>query len=72
MLQITKGVLHSRRGELPQDKDLKYFREYFEDGCICLEAGDLKAPVNEPDDVACLYYIMWCGCSRHYNAMLRK
>lgn len=65
MLDITKSVLEKRRDELPSDQDLRWAREYFERGCLCVEAGDISVPADEPDDVACLFYLMWCGCSRH-------
>lgn len=71
MLEITKRVLPNRQKELPQSKYMKYCREYFETGCLCVDGGDISISESEPDDVACLFYIMWCGCSRHYDATLR-
>ena len=71
MLEITKRVLPNRQKDLPYTEHMKSTREYFEKGCLCVDAGDISIDKSEPDDVACLFYIMWCGCSRHYDATLR-
>jgi len=70
MLEATKKVFENRKKELP-DK-LKWTRDYFEEGCLCIDGGDLPLPVGETDEVAVLYYIMWCGCSRHFNSQTEK
>lgn len=67
MLDITKSTLEYRKGDIPASKDQKFFREYFEKGCLCVGCGDICCPPEEPDEVACLYYIMWCRCSRNYS-----
>lgn len=73
MLEITKRVLPRRyqTGNMPDDPSgVKWLREYFEEGCLCVLHGDISVPKEEPDDVAALFYVMWCGCSRHYDASL--
>lgn len=71
MLEITKRVLVRRKHDIPILQHQKACREYWEEGCLCVLNGDIGVPANEPDDVACLFYVMWCGCSRHYDASLR-
>ena len=71
MLEITKSVIDSRRSELPITQHLKSAREYFEEGCLCVHHGDISVPVDEPDDIAVMFYLMWCGCSRHYQVESR-
>ncbi|ANA49222.1 hypothetical protein PMW_97 [Pseudomonas phage phiPMW] len=68
MLVITKAVLIRRYNELPSAANQKTMRQYFEDGCLCIDGGDLPLVPDEPDDIACMYYNMWCGCSRHHDA----
>lgn len=49
--------------------DLRPFRSYFEDGCLCVLDGTLqKAEQNMTDGEALDYYIANCKCSRHPNA----
>ena len=66
MLEDTKSVLEKRLKEIPECPDsMRIMREYFEDGCLCVQHGDIHVPKEEPDSVACVFYMMWCGCNRH-------
>lgn len=71
MLEITKRVFKSRQRDIPEPKYQKAMREYWEEGCLCVLNKDIEISPDEPDDVACLFYTMWCGCSRHYDANLK-
>lgn len=45
----------------------KFFREYFEAGCLCIASRRVsKKPTDTPDDEAWAYYEMSCNCSRNY------
>jgi len=46
----------------------KFFREYFETGCLCIAAGEVdKKPEQTPDAEAWEYYHQKCTCSRNYQ-----
>ena len=46
----------------------KFFREYFEAGCLCIASGRVsKKPANMPDDEAWDFYKQACSCSRNYQ-----
>lgn len=46
-------------------------RNYFEQGCKCIEEGSLpKLPASESDDVAAHYYKDNCKCSRNDEGIL--
>lgn len=45
----------------------KFFREYFETGCLCIAGGTVaKKTAETPDDEAWAYYEQSCTCSRNY------
>ncbi len=72
MLEITLRVMDKRRKEITDCPiNQKLVREYFEEGCLCVLNGDIHCPPDQPDDVANVFYMMWCGCSRHYDSTLR-
>lgn len=48
---------------------VKFIREYFETGCLCLShnGGTLQVqPESVPDAVAAVFYEQNCKCSRNY------
>ena len=65
MLESTLKVFDKRKHELPPAEDIDFMVEYFEDGCLCIDVGDLHIPQNQPNNVKALYYLMWCSCSRN-------
>lgn len=65
MLESTLQVFDKRKKELPTGAGIKFLVDYFEDGCLCIDAGDLTVPNDQTEEVKALYYLMWCGCSRH-------
>jgi len=45
---------------------LKWLRDYFEEGCLCILSGAIKAlPSSSSDRDAAAYYLDHCRCSRH-------
>lgn len=72
MLEITLRAFPKRVKEITNNKEYqKEMRKYFEEGCLCVSNGDIHCPPEQPDDVANVFYMMWCGCSRHYDSTLR-
>lgn len=64
MLESTLKVFDKRKHELPSAENVGFMVEYFEEGCLCIDGGDLPIP-DQPNEVKALYYLMWCGCNRH-------
>ena len=51
-----------------EQERLKFNREYFEDGCLCILTSKTlqPCPTNMPDDEAVVFYEKDCKCSRNY------
>lgn len=44
-----------------------FVRQYFEDGCLCIQSGKLKKrPEQELDQSAAEFYESNCVCTRNY------
>jgi hypothetical protein len=63
MLECTLKAFPNRVNELPDN--VSWLVDYFEEGCVCLQECDLPRVDDQPEEVKALYYLMWCGCSRH-------
>ncbi len=54
--------------ESKNESPVKDGREYFENGCLCIEDGSLtKLDVSVPDAEALTHYENNCKCSRNYK-----
>lgn len=56
---------------LIKDKD-KFFREYYESGCLCLLTGKLEKYNGSDNEEAVDYYNDNCNCSRNINSANRN
>lgn len=50
----------------------KYFREYYELGCLCVLTNKIEKFEGEDDAEAVEFYEKNCQCSRHTNSANRK
>lgn len=50
----------------------KYFREYYEIGCLCVLTNRIKKIEGGDDAIAVEFYEENCQCSRHTNSANRE
>ena len=50
----------------------KYFRKYYEDGCLCILTNKIKKIEGGDDKLAVDFYEKNCHCSRHTNSAKRE
>lgn len=58
--------MHSSTGSDAGGAGVKFMRDYFETGCLCIVRNAVIAvDKNEPDEAAVKRYMADCVCSRH-------
>lgn len=58
--------MHSSTGGDAGGASMKWWRDYFEDGCLCiLRNATIAMDKSESDEAAVARYMAECVCSRH-------
>jgi hypothetical protein len=67
---MTDTVTNLTQAQVEKEAErVKFVREYFETGCLCLSSngGSLQVqPESVPDAIAAVFYEQNCKCSRNY------